>query len=138
MVSRKRYEEAYRRNLVDRYLQSGLNRYQFCHLQDVNVSEKSIRRWVIRYKGVVPGERKGDGRTEGSGTGAGKLNIACYTIGESAGSRAGVARQVPQGDQTLAGMVRFHTDVQECCIRLCRLGCTRESRDLVTRILEVI
>ena len=104
------YPEEFKRELVKRYLQSGLNRYQFCHLPDVTVSEISIRRWLreLEAKATGGGEPAVD---DGS---PGELNIACYTIGATGGAQPVPGAGWQERGPSLAEMVAFHADVQEC------------------------
>jgi len=95
------YPEEFKRDLVKRYLQSGLNRYQFCHLPDVTVSEISIRRWLRELEAEAS-----------EGGSPGDLNIACYTIGPAGGTQAVPAARRQERGPSLAEMVAFHADVQ--------------------------
>lgn len=121
------YPEEFKRDLVKRYLQSGLNRYQFCHLPDVTVSEISIRKWLRELEAEAS-----------EGGSSGDLNIACYTIGPAGGTQAVPAARRQERGPSLAEMVAFHADVQECCTRLYRLACTQEGAALVARMLEAL
>jgi hypothetical protein len=128
------YPEEFKRDLVKRYLQSGLNRYQFCHLPDVTVSEISIRRWLRELEA----EATGGGEPAVDDGSPGELNIACYTIGATGGAQPVPGAGWQERGPSLAEMVAFHADVQECCTRLYRLACTQEGAALVARMLEAL
>ncbi len=125
------YEQEAKDEIVSRFRQSGLSQTQFCKLEDVPISNSTLSAWLRRAgydKLGNPCEKKREPCPS-------DLNIVCYNIGEDPRYRSKVANAQ---EPTLQEMVAFQQDVHDLCRRLYRLGCSRESIALLSRIKGVL
>ncbi|MDD4449648.1 MAG: hypothetical protein PHS76_02990 [Sphaerochaeta sp.] len=117
--------------IVSRFRQSGLSQTRFCKLSDVPISNSTLSEWLRKAgydKCGNPCEKKQEQDRS-------MLNIVCYNVGENADHQ--VKEEYAQ-QPSLQQMVAFQQEVHDLCIRLYRLGCSKESITLIGRIKGVL
>ncbi len=116
------YSPEVRREIINRYHQSGLSPHTFCKLPDVPICAPTLREWLKRYQGSSRSEVIQSPSAE-------NLTIACYAITEDATKAEAV---------TLEEMIKFRKDVHDCCHHLYQLSCNKKTIPLLAHIMEVL
>lgn len=126
----KIYPQEIKDEIIARFRQSGLSQTKFCNLDEVPITNSTLSEWLRNAGfdkfGVPSGKRQEPAQSD--------LNIVCYNVG---GARHR-SNEVASAQPTLEQMVAFHQEVQDICIGLYRLACSKESITLLRRIREVL
>nr|WP_319520802.1 hypothetical protein [uncultured Sphaerochaeta sp.] len=123
----KIYPQELKDEIIARFRQSGLSQTKFCNLDEVPITNSTLSEW-LRNAGF---DKFGIPLPKRQEPAQPALNMVCYNVREES------RRRDPQ-QPSLAQMVAFHQDVQDICIGLYRLACSKESITLLRRIKEVL
>ncbi|NCC90934.1 MAG: hypothetical protein EOM01_11380 [Spirochaetia bacterium] len=127
----KIYPQELKEEIISRFRQSGLSQTKFCNLDEVPITNSTLSEW-LRNAGFDKFGLPFPKRQEPAQP---ALNMVCYNVGGDSRRRSnGGDPQQP----SLAQMVAFHQEIQDICIELYRLACSKESITLLRRIKEVL
>lgn len=131
MKSVRPYLQEAKDEIVGRYRQSGLSQKKFCERPDVPITAVTLRKWLKQAEFG----RSGSVLQKTKNQPASEMNIVCYNVGRQSGSRGGARN----GEGlSLEEMVVFQQQVYDLCLKLYRLPCSREGRNMLARIRGVL